>query len=1542
MRYKMIDLPDSIKDLFFKATPDLLFLIDSSQKIKYVNPACITALGWVEKEILGKKYTEFIHPADLARIKKQASVDRADIELPSNFTIRWQCKESTYIWLEWSTIAISKKQVLAVAHDITASKQKVTALQESEQEKEVILGSISELVAYVDLELRIKWANKAAADSVNQSVDELVGQYCYKVWSQQDEPCIDCPVKKAIATNKPQRKEMSTPDGRFWFINAYPVQGENGDVIGAVEITRDITIEKQLIWNLRDVLSNSPDGIIIADSTGHHRYVNERLTEMLGYSVDECLDLTIEDLMPPDQLAKYRQINLDRIAGKKVLNNYESIILTKSGQELPVRLRTTTTVWEGEKCSLVYLTELVQQKRAEKIQKALYNISKLSFNEDSFEKQLTLIQSYLSDIIDITDFYIGILDKESNTIHEPYSKDRYDKFTSYPVEKSLTGYVIKTGKPLLADEKLVDKMVEDGVVENIGTPTKQWLGAPLTTSAGVFGAIVLESYDDPKKYTNKDLQLLKHIANEIGSLVNTLHAQEYLAESEKRYKTLFNFAPVGIGVHWEGKWLTLNRAALDMLGYDTAEELIDQPVMNIMHPDSRDEAAARIQQLLSTGKESPPLEEKLITKSGNTIYALTSATLINYQGRTAIQAIAVDITSQKQSERILEENEKKLRDIIENSTNLFYSHTADNELTYLSPQCREFLQCEPAEAMIEWTEFATDHPVNIKGIEATKKAIKTGQRQPPYELQLKGKKGRVIWTEVRETPVTENGKTVAVVGSLTDITERKQSEKLLKESEEKYRLIVENANDGIEITQNDKIIFCNQRFADMLGYTRDEMRDIIFSNIFTSEAKEDLLKRQAARERGDDVPTKYEATFRKKNGSIIEVDVHYEIIEYKGIPATFAIVRDITSINQAKEELKRSEAKFREMAELLPEVVYECDIQGEITFANKVAFEKFGYTQEDFDKGVNALQFIVDNDNKRANENMGKILSGIGKGPYEYTAQRKDRSSFPAIIYSAPIVQDAKPIGLRGIIVDITDRKKAEEALLKERDFAENLIETAQIIVLVLDTGGRIVRFNHYMEELTGYKLSEVQGKNWFDTFLPKEDHTRIRNLFREALGNNQTKNNINPIVSKEGSKIDIEWYDKTLKDTDGNVVGILSTGQDITSRRQAEIEREKALVETRQANNVKDLFLANISHEIRTPLNSILGFSEILQGKFESQLEEDEREYFDIINNSSQRLLKTVHEILDVSQFAAGTYPHNPTIIVLSSAIAQIYKQFQLEASTKHLEFTFDNQLTTAGHIKADEHSLTKALSNLIDNAIKYTQKGYVHLALFEKGKQYILTITDSGVGIDRDYMSRMYDAFSQESEGYTKHYQGLGLGLSIVKQCLDANSVEISVESQKNEGTKFTLSFELVINAEQAVETVAVVDHAVDKKAPTKTKNKPVILLVEDDPNNIKTLVAILKNEYETPHAIDITGARESLCQHDVDLILLDLSLSGGENGLDLLPYLKAKDQYKAIPVIAVTAHAFPKDRDNVLAAGCDEFITKPIDIKLLLKTINKYCSS
>jgi len=259
-----------------------------------------------------------------------------------------------------------------------------------------------------------------------------------------------------------------------------------------------------------------------------------------------------------------------------------------------------------------------------------------------------------------------------------------------------------------------------------------------------------------------------------------------------------------------------------------------------------------------------------------------------------------------------------------------------------------------------------------------------------------------------------------------------------------------------------------------------------------------------------------------------------------------------------------------------------------IVDGNEAAFRKHGYTRKEL-IGKPVTYLYTKALAKHEPERLRKVLSG-DTVIFEADHVCKDGSTFTCEAVVKLITIDGIRL-LFSIERDITERKRVVEALRVERDFAESLIDTAQAIVLVLDTEGRIIRFNSYMEEISGYRLEEVQGKDWFSTFLPSRDHEKIRRFFKAAVSDIRTRGNINPILARDGSEIEIEWHDKTLKDAEGRIVGLLAIGQDVTERMRA----EEALRNKQKLESLGTL-AGGIAHDFNNILTGIVGKLSLLK----------------------------------------------------------------------------------------------------------------------------------------------------------------------------------------------------------------------------------------------------------------------------------------------------------------------------------------------------------
>jgi PAS domain S-box-containing protein len=512
-----------------------------------------------------------------------------------------------------------------------------------------------------------------------------------------------------------------------------------------------------------------------------------------------------------------------------------------------------------------------------------------------------------------------------------------------------------------------------------------------------------------------------------------------------------------------------------------------------------------------------------------------------------------------------------------------------------------------------------------------------------------------------------------------------------------------------------------------------------------------------------------------------------------------------------------------------------------------------------------------------------------------------------------------------------TERKLAEGELRK----LSRAVEQSPVRITITDLEGKVEYINPKFSEVTGYSLDEVKGKKL--GILKSGYHTKE---FYEKLwdtihsGKDWTGEFYN---KKKNGELFWEYgIISPIVNENGDITHFIGIEEDITEKKKMieELTTAKELAE--QSNKLKDAFIANMSHEIRTPLNGILGMTSLIRDTFHDNITEEDEELFTGIDFSCQRITRTVDMILTYSRLQIGEFPVSRKKLDLSSICVNLVREFNLAAKNKSLELTFQNNCGDAT-IFADEYSITMAISNLIDNAIKYTKKGFINVILYKgDDNEIILNVKDTGIGIDEGYLEKIFEPYSQEQMGYGRAYEGVGLGLSLVKKIVVVNNAKISVVSKKGEGSTFSINFG---KAMQPVEKLAKTNEIV-KVFPLPEKSLiKAVLIVEDDLINQLAIKRILENRYTTIITDSSDEVLEILKKNKVDIILMDISIWGKKNGLELTKELKASKEFSHIPIIAVTAHAFEDDRQNALEAGCDNFLTKPFSKKLLLDMMAGY---
>jgi PAS domain S-box-containing protein len=523
-------------------------------------------------------------------------------------------------------------------------------------------------------------------------------------------------------------------------------------------------------------------------------------------------------------------------------------------------------------------------------------------------------------------------------------------------------------------------------------------------------------------------------------------------------------------------------------------------IMVPIAPELRRWLAERLKKRLANRLAPDVLETEMVRKDGSRYTALVAPATIHDQGGkvSGLFGVMIDITERKKAEEELAEHQRQLKEKIEERTaELTATNKKLKKEIIERNQAEELLQKERGVfscilqkapfgvALIDGSgrclytnpEFTSITGYTLQDVATEKDWLNRAFPDQHYRRQVVGtwkrdfaqreidkiftvtcKDGQAKEIEFRPTVIDDNKVLVALSG----ITQRKQAEEALQESEENYRSIFDAANDAIFVhdAETGQIIDVNKKMCELYGYSVEEARQVDVEALSVGTppyTQKDVLRRIKKAASGE--PQLFEWMAKDRSGRLFWVEVNLKLAVIGEKKRLLAIVRDINDRKRTEGQLRESERRFRELADLLPQSVFEIDIDGNLTFANRNAFSSLGYTEDDLAKGLNALQVIAPEDRERARENGRQILSGEDLGGNKYNAVRKDGSTFPAVVYSSPIIHGKKAVGLRGILVDITELKHLERQLLWSQK-----METVGRLA-----GGVAHDFNNMLTTIAGY-----------------------------------------------------------------------------------------------------------------------------------------------------------------------------------------------------------------------------------------------------------------------------------------------------------------------------------------------------------------------------------------------------------------------------------------------------------------------------------------
>lgn len=907
--------------------------------------------------------------------------------------------------------------------------------------------------------------------------------------------------------------------------------------------------------SFRALAANANDGILIANEKGRYVYANKRASRMTGYSLAELLQIGVQDLTHADEVRKVTGRFKKRITGAPVPRQYETVIVRKNGESLPIELTAAKTVWHGQPAGLAIIRDIAERKRTEDLVRK------------SEEKYRALVEPSLQGIVILQGIPPRVV----------FANPSAAKILGLTVNEFLS----LSTKQMFARVKLPPKEQKDLLqrylerLEGVPAPTSQEFC--LNRADGTTRCV--EVFAKDIEFDGKpSVQVV------LIDITERKQAEEALRESEERYKALFDRSLYCVYIHdFEGRFLDANKAALKLLGYQK-KDIPSLKFTSLLDEDQLPRVKKILNEIKRSAFQKRPSLYKLRRKDGNDVWVETEASVIYRQGKPyAIQGIARDITEKKWTEEILREREERFRLAFEDGPIGMAFVGRDFKLLKVNKVFCKMLEYTEAE-ISKLTFVDITHPEDIdKDVQLAKQVFKGKRASYKIEKRYIKKNGEILWANLTATVIrNQEGKVLYGLAMIEDVTERKRAKDALQESELRYRTTINSIGDVIHVVDRDlRLILINPAFkkwAQMFKLRTDIIgRPLLEAFPFLSNK----------------IRNEYRRVFRTAKPLITEERTEIEgqeyITETRKIPIldgekvvrVITVIRDFTEQRRAEEGLRESEEQYRALVEeSLQGLVITKGIPPRILFVNPRAAEILGYTVDEimkFSPGK-LLKLVHIEDQHIFRQRMRAREDGESLGNnFEFRVVRKDRFVRWVEIFSTNILYRGEP-AVQTAILDSTERKEAERELRDREEYYSHLIENLTDIIVVVEKDGTIRYISPSVKEVNGYNPSDLIDTTLFE-HLHTEDIASVETFFNEAIKTPGITSPVEHRIRREdGSWAYLESVGNNLLDNPV-VEGMIVTSRDITQRKQA--ERELRIKENAIASSINGIGIADLQGKL-------------------------------------------------------------------------------------------------------------------------------------------------------------------------------------------------------------------------------------------------------------------------------------------------------------------------------------------------------------------------
>ena len=816
----------------------------------------------------------------------------------------------------------------------------------------------------------------------------------------------------------------------------------------------------------------------------------------------------------------------------------------------------------------------------------------------------------------------------------------------------------------------------------------------------------------------------------------------------------------------------------------------------------------------------------------------------------------------------------------------------------------------------------------------TVKKIRTADISLPIRksLQFTGKRknGEEFPSEVSLSTFQIEGKQY-YCGIVRDSTEHQLMEAALEKSEKRFRLLIENSSDLIiTIDQTGALRYLSPSVMRMLGYHPEEVQGKnIQEFIHPDDRSSALIELTSALQ---NPATLHSATCRclHRNGSWRIMQAAGQATHDESGELVLIInARDITAQQQAEEARKESEERFKALAQSASDPIICIDKQGAILFWNSAAELTFGYSAEEI-MGTSITLLMPERYHDYYTGGMERVMSSgifdIGKIAFEFVGRNKGGAEFPAEL-SFATWESRGDIFFSCIVRDISERKQAEEALQKEKEYTRTIIETADALIIALDTEDKVILFNRLAEELTGYSRDEVLGKDLLAVIPIRMDKDAFAKMTQEIMEGGSVSPYHLFITNKAGEEKTIFTRGRQLKDKDGKVIGVLEIGVDVTEQRRMETK----LLQAEKLRGLGEM-AGGVAHDFNNVLAAILGRAQLLKlhldefpGAERRKSYQELKQGLEVIERAAADGAETVRRVQEFARIRPDDKDMAAVNLneVIEHAIEFTRPRWKDEAELKGIQYVIEKQLSPVPAILGSAAELREVLTNLINNAMDaMPDGGTISIKTFPEKTQVCMLVGDSGTGMPKHLMERIFDPFFT-----TKGPQSTGLGMSVSYGIVTRHQGAISVDSEEGKGTVFTIKFPVREIEKQETEVTPETGGDMQKAA---------ILIIEDE-EDVRTLLQDILTMQG--HAVVVAqDGREGVALFKTgafDLVFTDLGMPG-MSGWEVAKVIRAIDLQVSIAII--TGWDIHMDKEALEESGVNRIIQKPFTVDVIVRLVRE----